>query len=333
MERLRTVGPVEPELVDEEGNLDRPLRVESWFAPGLHLKVGRLEVDGHDLAHRLVIPKPPMLEKFAQLGAPRDDGGQVVLAYARRWGLLNLCQHHLPIDHEDLQVPISFAVTGMVRLTFVLPDPCRSFSVLGGEPVSTWLFWSRQAAAILAILGRLRGRERARAADLSTLGEEGPWVAGASKDIHELRQLAQQWTSKLVEGYEANTPAEEAQDVRREVERSVARGAIEAWIRLAGAAFELQWSSRGDPHAGFQVNGLFGALGLQLLQAAVDSSGFAPCAGCSNVFAPRRGKGRPPRYCPDCQARHVPQRVADQKRQKKKAVGASAPQVQAPTVG
>lgn len=331
MERVRPSGPLEYSLVDEEGNLDRPLRVDPWFAAGLRLIEGRLELDRHDWPGRRVTPRPPMLETFAQLGAPGHDVDQAVLTYARKWGLLNLCQHHLPLDHEDLQVPISFAVTGMARLTFVLPEPCRSFSVLGGEPVSTWAYWSRQAAAILAIVSRLREREWARAVDWSALGEEGPWTAGASDNISDLRQLAQQWTGQLVEGYQIDAPASEAQDARREVERSVARGAIETWLRLAGAAFELRWPSQGDPYVGFQVNGLFGALGLQLLQAAADSSGFSPCAGCSNVIAPRRGQGRPPRYCTDCQARHVPQRLADRRRQEKKS--ASRPRVQAPTTG
>ena len=317
-------------LVDEEGDLDRPLRVDPWFAPGLRLEDGRLEVDGHDWPGRAVKPKPPMLEQFARLGAPGRDRDQAVLTYARKWGLLNLCQHYLPLDHAEVQVPISFAVTGAARVNFVPPEQCQSLWVLGGEPVSTWLYWSRQAAAILAVVSRLRDGKWARAEDWSTLGEEGPWAAGAPE---RLRLHAQQWTRTLAEGYEIDESADAAEVARREVERGVARGAIETWLRLAGAAFELRWPSRGSPRVGFQVNGLFGALGLQLLQAAAGSPGFATCAGCAAVIALHRGRGRPTRYCVDCQARRIPQRLADQRRQRKKSESASASQSQAPTVG
>jgi len=334
MERVRTAAPVEYKLADDEGDLDRPLRVDPWFAPGLRLSDGRLEVDGHDWPGRLVRPKPPMLEKFAQLGASGHDSGQAVLTYARKWGLLDLCQHHLPIDHEDLQVPISLAVTGMTRINVVLPGQCRSFSVLGGEPVSTWLYWSRQAAAILAILSRLREREWARAADWSTLGQEGLWMEGAPEGFDMFRRHAELCTNSLVKGYgmEDGSTAE-SEKARREFEQSVASGAIATWLRLAGAAYELRWPSDGAPLVGFRVNGLFGALGLQLLQAAADSTGFAICAGCPNLIALRRGQGRPPRYCAECQEDHVPQRIADQKRQKKKLQGASASKAKASSVG
>jgi hypothetical protein len=337
MERLRTAGPIEYKLADEAGNLDRPLRVDPWSAPGLNLKDGRLEVDGRHWPGRLVTPKPPMLEKFVQLGVPGRESGQAVLAYARKWGLLNLCQHHLPLGHEDLQVPISFAVTGPDRYTLALPDPCKSFWVLGGEPVSTWFYWSRQAAAILAIVSRLREGEWARKVDWSMLGEEGPWMAGAPETLGGRRSRAELWTRSLEEGYMIDASVADAERARREVERGVARGAIETWLRLAGVAFELRWPSHGNPRVGFQVNGLFGALGLQLLQAAADSTGFAFCAGCTNLIAPHRGPGRRPRFCAECQARHIPQKLADEKRQKekekKKLESASASEGQAPTVG
>jgi hypothetical protein len=316
-------------LVDEEGDLDRPVRVDPWFAPRLRLKDGRLEVDRRDWPGRAVKPKPPMLEQFARLGAPGGDRDQAVLTYARKWGLLNLCQHYLPIDHAEVLVPISFAVTGADRVNFLPPEPCQSLWVLGGEPVSTWLYWSRQAAAILAVVSRLRDGKWARAEDWSTLGEEGPWAAGAPE---RLRLHAQQWTGSLAEGYRIDEPADAADVARREVERSVARGAIETWLRLAGAAFELRWPAHGGPGIGFQVNGLFGALGLQLLLAAADSPGFAICAGCPTVFAPRRRRGRPTRYCADCQADRTPQRLADQRRQKKKSESAGASQSPSPTV-
>lgn len=96
---------------------------------------------------------------------------------------------------------------------------------------------------------------------------------------------------------------------------------------------ELRWPAKGSPGVGFRVNGLFGALGLQILLAAVGSSGLLWCDGCPNVIETPRKRGRPPRYCTDCKARHIPQQRADRRRQEKKSESASVGQRQASTVG
>lgn len=308
-------------LVDEEGNLDRPLRVDPWFAPGLLLEDGRLRVDGHRWPGREIKPGAPMLEDFANLGTTGSDFGQAALKYASRWGLLDLCQHQLPIGHE-IEVPLSFAVAGPARFTMGTTDPCRT--IQAGEPVSAWAYWSRQAAAILAVSSRLRDGEWARSEDWSTLGEDGPWAGESPEEPGDLTRFRQPFVQSLVRGYAADTSGDAARAQRQYVERSVARGAIETWLSLGGAALELRWPARGGPGVGFRVNGLFGSLGIQLLQAAVDSPGFAICGGCPTILARRRGPGRPQRYCATCRAGHKPQQLADATRADRKRAGATA---------
>lgn len=136
------------------------------------------------------------------------------------------------------------------------------------------------------------------------------------------RLHAQEWTQKLLAGFRSDESSDEAKTSRRKMERGVARGAIETWLQLGHASLELRWPTQGRPAVGFHVDGLFGSLGVQLLLVAAGSSGFAICAGCGLIFAPPRGRGRPALYCADCKAEHKPQKLADDRRLRKKAEGA-----------
>lgn len=99
-----------------------PIRLVSAFA------TGGLAVDVRALptSLRIIRAKPPMLEQFARLAEPQRDPDRAVQRYARRWGLLDLCEHQLPADHETSQLPIAFATTGGAVLTFPLSTDCRS---------------------------------------------------------------------------------------------------------------------------------------------------------------------------------------------------------------
>ena len=249
-----------------------------------------------------------MLERFARLAGTAGNADETVLRYARRWGVLDLCEHQVPWGHDwQVELPIALATTGGVVCTFAPSVECRSLS--GREPISTWLYWSRQAAALLAILSRLRRSEPGVAEDWSVLCEEAPWVAQepAIEALPDLREIARGWTERLVGG-----------DVPLETQRDVVSGAIETWLRLSGVSLGLNWP-QGIPEIGFRTGDLFGALGLQILLAAADSSGWTVCPGCGNQHAPARTRGRAPKYCKRCRSRNVPQNQASKRSRAKKA--------------
>jgi hypothetical protein len=299
------------ELADAEGNLERPLLADDWFAPGPSLSVrdGCLELDwlAFVKARRIVKAEPPMLERFARLGESGGNVEQAVLRYARRWGRLDLCEHQLPIDHGSTEVPLAFATTGGAIYTFLPGSDCRS--LFWREPVATWVYWSRQAAALLGVLSHLRRSEPARSEDWSVLSEDAPWVAQqpVTQGLLRVRRDAGLWTAELVEGH-----------VPLEAQRDVASGAIETWLRLAGVSLELRWPN-GVPEIGFRGGGLLGALGLEIMLAAVDSSGWLMCPGCGRLHAPRKTRYRRRSYCATCRAGKVPQRRASQRSRAKKA--------------
>jgi len=299
------------ELADAEGNLERPLLVDEWLASGPALSVGDeyLAVDWKAFvtSPRIVKAEPPMLERFARLAEPHPNPDQRVLRYARRWGLLDLCEHQLPIDHGTSSLPFAFATAGPEAFTFDLSGNCRS--LFGTEPVATWLYWSRQVAALLAILSRLHRSESALAEDWSVLCEEAPWVAlePVRQGLLDVREDARLWTAHLVGG-----------GVPLEVQQAVASAAIETWLRLAGVSLELRWA-HGVPEIAFRGGGLFGALGLQILLAAADSSGWLICPGCGTLHAPPRARYGRRSYCEECRARNVPQNRASKRSRAKKA--------------
>lgn len=299
------------DLVDEESDqLERPLLADPWVTPGASLGVqdGCLEVDG-DLWYeslRDVKAEAPMLEDFVRLAESGRDSDQAVLEYARRWGLLELCQHQLPVDHGPVHVPIALATAGGGRYTFPISTTCHGLG--GREPVAAWLYWSRQAAALLAILSHLRRSEPAPSKDWESLCENPPWVA----------------PERLEEGTLANARLSMAGlvggRVPLEMQRKVASGAIETWIQLAGASIELRWPGV-VPVVGFRTGGLFGALGLQILLAA-GSTSLVMCPGCGIWHAPPKGRHRPAKYCQTCRKANVPHNRASQMSRAKKSAEA-----------
>ena len=85
--------------------LDRPLRSALISVPTVELVGDRLywrfepskDPDGHHF--RTVVPGPQLLQHFVELAEAPD---QKILLYARRWGVLEICEHGLPACHHDL---------------------------------------------------------------------------------------------------------------------------------------------------------------------------------------------------------------------------------------
>ncbi len=290
--------------VDAEGNLERPLIADQWLAPGSSLgaRDGRLELDGRAFftSPRIVKAGPRMLEQFVRLAESGHRSDEAVLRYARRWGLLDLCEHQLPIQHDSEALPISFGVSA----TFATARQCRSLA--GREPVATWLYWSRQATALLAVLSRLRRSEPGRSEDWLVASEQAPWATQEPVD-QELLEFSNAGNAQLVG---AGWPLE--------VQRTIVSGAIESWLRLAGVSLGLRWT-HGVAEVGVRTGGLAGALGLQLMLTAAGSSGWLVCAGCGTLTAPRKTRYRRRTYCDECRASKVPQHRASQRSRAKKA--------------
>ena len=90
---------------------------------------------------------PGMLERFASLGRAGDEA---ILAYARRWGALELCSHNLPRAHPP--------TPRMPRTTYFCEDRYGDAEMkpLGHlEPLWVWRAMSRRCASILTLAAGL----------------------------------------------------------------------------------------------------------------------------------------------------------------------------------
>ena len=296
-------------LITESGNVDRPLWADRWLSPGKSLSVH----DGHlviDWSTWLADQRPckanaKMLVGFTGLSRVQRDPERAVLLYARTWGLLDLCEHLAPMNHDPRELPLSFG-----RASFWF-QPRREFrpapgfqqpreecrSLFGAEPISVWLYWSRQAAAILGVVTRLRAGEPMLASEVLTLTETGPWVDGEPQaaQLSELNDALRTGALKSLGS--------------ADLFRHYASEIIQMWLRLAGVSLELRWPlSR--PEVGFGGGQLLGAVGLGLVLAAVGATAWAVCPKCGTIHAAEATGGRPPKYCDDCRGKNMPKRLA-----------------------
>jgi hypothetical protein len=137
----------------------------------------RQEPDTYRMDKRGVLPA------FARLAEASADG---VLRFARKWGLLNLCECGLPASHNPHPYPpIRAGIDPSCWPTYV-------------EPVAVWQQFARQARAILAIAGCLHqgrvGRPEDWAVVYEVSGRQAPWwdqIPDLEQDI--LARVVGEW--------------------------------------------------------------------------------------------------------------------------------------------
>lgn len=145
--------------------LDRPLRAGEYFAPE------DLEVRGQDWllwspeAAKRVRPGTGTFQKFVELAdAPTHE----ILKYARRWGVLEICEHGLPACHD-----------GCVPL-----DLGKKFY----DPVGVWRRFAALFRAMLNIAAQLHQGKPGRPEDWQIVA--GPPLSLATAPLFQRRGLA-----------------------------------------------------------------------------------------------------------------------------------------------
>jgi transposase-like protein len=290
------------ELMDSQGNLERPFPAGPWRLPA------RIDLDGDRLVwtqepSRLIRPQTGgfqgLFEKFIELG---DASAQKILAYARHWGMLELCEHDFPANHPQgcwpvnpplfservIKYPAGFAV----RVTACAAR--GSFEGQRWEPVESWRLWARRARATLNVAAQLhRGK----------IGEEEDWRV--TEGAEEIPYFPEDWP--------------------------MPKGVEEGWGRLIYYLNHWLWFTRvrprlewdqGRPVVTLGGGQLFGTLAVQLMLAISRTDGLEVCSGCGLGYIPhRRPKAEQRHYCLECRKRKVPQRDAarDMRKRKDKA--------------
>jgi hypothetical protein len=204
-----------------------------------------------------------VLDEFIGLAECSDSE---ILNYARTWGVLELCQHHLPYlhgsSHEHLRLPLPDPAFTSRRTTTSECFP------LGTEPLEVWRFFSRQARALLRIAANLQQ---------GTPGESDHWSLVLRDRVSP------------------------KQDVGRQ--RNCWAAAVESWMTLGDVRPRIDLMNHRITWAGTD---LFGELAVQLALAGVRADGQVHCTICGRGYAPRKQIVRGGvHYCPDPRCQKV----------------------------
>jgi hypothetical protein len=193
-----------------------------------------------------------VLDEFIRLC---DSTERDIVAFAKTWGVLELCHHNLPFRHESwIVLPPKYPWDASMKLS--LPQPTRQRGMggvctpNGSEPVESWRFFSRQAKAMLQIAASLQ------------LEKRGPDAAWSNVLIDPLRPTA---------GLES--------------QRRCLGEAVNVWLNLGDIQPVIDIENQGLRWGGTD---LFGELAVQLALACFCSEGKAFCSVCGREFTPKK---------------------------------------------
>jgi hypothetical protein len=292
-----------------EINLDSP--VEPSYIP----VPGEVELDGDRLVWRGVVAgmerteysNKDLLDRFITLA---DADKRQILSYARKWGVLHICEHGLPASHNPQHFGLSpeqtieqCAPLGWPEIPerFGIPENEEDMEQLfsGWEPIDSWRSYSRDAQAILNIAAAIYNRKPREREDWERLAENADALVQADVSTQQkyLVQAVKRW---LVAG---NVRPD---IVLTSVGRSKSNSVSEPRITLGG--YGPAWGH------------LFGALACQLMYAITRAKGLAFCDGCGNTSVPaRRPRTDRRNFCKLCQKRGEAIRLASADYRERKA--------------
>lgn len=242
----------------------------------------------------------PTVETFADFLTLGDveASARDVLAYARKWGVLNLCRDHkLPVSHDERCVSFERVTNSK------------------GEPVGEWHRFARIAGAVLNISQNLTDGGIGKSIDWQTLSRFDPLLRSSSKTF-TLTEL----------GLFGSTPTRKA--TKAALSEAVVEGKaviadyVNQWLTLGNVRPHMEWKEgepivliAGGPYRG----GLFGSLAVHLLELS-GRYVIASCSGCRKFYNPEvRPKSGQDRFCKKCRDAKVAVQLASHRRNLKKA--------------
>ena len=265
-------------LTTPEGALERPVSAGQWRVPGFVSVEGTRLLWRFTERNRRVQAGPRLLEDFVNL--PEAPDSQIA-KYARRWGVLYICKHGMPMMHDPgyLSVDLRQSIHGLVRLSAstasqpsvpspTVPSPRAEVRTIFGkgcvplgfgrrggcwEPVELWRGYARVVRSVLNVAAELHRGNRGKAEDWRVLDGD------PSTTTHK-RSLKSQ--------------------------KSALSDVIAGWLQLGDVRPESSWIDNLEVQ--LSGEGLVGALAIQLFLAVAGSDGLAMCSSCNMPYAPKR---------------------------------------------
>ena len=304
------------DLVREDGELERYLP-DIWTVPAVVESQGdwlvwrELGIDGEHPG--TVSPGARMLEDFALLARSDSKSGsewlqrqtKEVLKYARRWGVLGICEHGLPFSHNPkrwlsrfFQIPFCTPVAREDDESTVRVDASAPVSVVNGdngrftftlhkahqEPLAAWRKFAVQAHSMLRV----------------------------AEHLYHSRAVPDEFWESLQD----LVPQHRQYSWKYGSESAKLAIAVQAWLALGNVRTHFAWmgkkirigtrlttavSDSGHFKLFIGGDGLFGALASQLAFAIGRVQVLAFCSACGNPYVPTRKPqiGRR-NFCPEC---------------------------------
>ena len=262
------------------------------------------EAGGRRLGARQVAIPPDLLARFVALADAPDAH---IERFARRYGVLMICEHGLPCSHQratpvrrvvDRATVDQLIEAGVMSIVAPLLEPVSDCYPLGWreattwEPIATWRRFSRHAGALLQLAAHVHqgGPTTRRAAEARRAAHAPLWKVVYDRD------------PARVDAWKVDTSGECGRWSLMEV--------VQEWLVLGDVRPRPEWGAA-DATISLSGTGLFGALAVQLAFAVCQADGFASCSACGTPFVPQRRPAPGRRtYCEDCRAEGKPVRDA-----------------------
>jgi hypothetical protein len=214
--------------------------------------------DGTDFIY--TPPGSGMLSRFVELCTASDDE---ILSYAKKWGVLGLCEHGLPASHNKHPGGAQkWRVLGVAQQGIVscMPVALTIGGMIYFDSISQWRLWSRKAKAIWNIGQQTNGGRTGLSEDWNAIGlwpdHALPWEPGID-------------SARLTLG--------------REISR---------WIDMGQVRPHFEWSQKNNQwEISIRAHGfpnLFGLLANALMLAVSDKDGYSVCSNCHSWYIPGR---------------------------------------------
>lgn len=300
-------------LVASRDDDDRPLSGldgEGWNAPDtVELDDGHLVGDWSHGFHDQQAGEG-LLPAFLGLADATDE---MVLSFARRWGVLHLCHHGLPSGHDASYDALRDKRLDGDRKMFCFRAHGPGFS----ESTDAWRDYAARASGLVALSLRLRDGNAAA----GPVGQRAYLHAVVGLGVERLRSAVKaagaragataDW--RLLDADVAQTEVsfrQSADDSSPAGLGGMVADMVGRWLELGRVGLRLQWDGQGFGVVlgGEDLPGLFGALAGKLFLAVTGRS-MALCYHCGNLFQPKRNPAVGHRsYCVACREAHVPNR-------------------------
>lgn len=252
-------------------DLSEEARPGQLVVPAVELEGGNLYWDWVSVnAQFSVIATPAdLLVRFASLS---DADDEAVLAFAQKFGTLQLCEHQLPFAHS----------TDCTRAFAPVIRPGRRYV----EPVDRWRHFAREARALVEIAATLHSRK---------LPGAGLW-----RDVFTTQPRwwkDQPWS---VPWWERGI----------KIDRLVLAVRVREWLQLGDVRLRFGWS-HADPSLDLEAGGLFGELAIRLALTTLAKGSITTCSACGRPYVPsRQPRADQQRYCAVCRKSGADRRYA-----------------------